>query len=81
MNRKIRLIWDFYGDTAEGTAKHHVVHLEEFMERSKLPFYNQGISTEGELHALAYITVDEKDIIPLRDALKPNRAFVEKLEG
>ncbi len=79
MNRKIRLLWDFYGETAEGTAKHHLVHLEQFMERSKLPFFNQGISSEAELHALAFLTVNETDVIPLRDALKPNRAFVEKV--
>lgn len=80
MNRKIRLVWDFYGDLAEGTAKHHLIHLEEFMKRETLAFYNQGISTEAELHALAFITVDEKDVIPLRDTLKPNRAFVEKMD-
>lgn len=78
MNRKIRLIWDFYGETAEGTAKHHVIHLEEFMQREKCTYYNQGIDTKADLHALAYITVDEKDVTMLRDALKPNRAFVEK---
>ena len=50
------------------------------MKRETLPFYNQGISTEAELHALAFITVDEKDVIPLRDTLKPNRAFVEKMD-
>lgn len=80
MNRKIRLIWDFYGDTAEGTAKHHLIHLGEFMQRSSMPIYNEGISTEAELHALAFITVDEKDVISLRDALKPGRAYVEKMD-
>ncbi len=78
MNRKIRLVWDFYGETAEGTAQHHVVHLKEFMEREKLDYFNEGIDSNVELHCLAYMTVSEKDVKILRDALRPNRAFVEK---
>jgi hypothetical protein len=78
VNRKIRLIWDFYGETAEGTAKHHVIHLEEFMEREKLTYFNRGTDSKGDLHAFAYMTVAEEDVKILRDALRPNRAFVEK---
>jgi hypothetical protein len=78
VNRKIRLIWDFYGESAEGTAKHHVIHLKEFMEREKLNFFSEGTSSNAELHSFAYMTVQEKDVTIIRDALLPNRAFVEK---
>ncbi|MDA7803094.1 hypothetical protein N8987_00775 [Crocinitomix sp.] len=78
MNRKIRLIWDFYGESAEGTAKHHVIHLKEFMEKENLSFFNEGIDSKGELHALAYITIEEENVKAVRDALKPHRAFVQK---
>lgn len=78
MNRKIRLIWDFHGESAEGTAKHHVIHLKEFMAKEELAYFNEGIGSNGELHALAYITVQEENIKEIRDALKPHRAFVEK---
>ncbi len=77
MNRKIRLVWDFYGETSDGTAKHHVIHLEEFMLRESLTYFNQGTSSNQELHTQAFITIEEKDVKILRDALKPNRAFVE----
>jgi len=80
MNRKIRLVWDFYGEPAQGTADHHVVHLEQFMMRENLPFFNKGTQPTGPDHVMAFITVSEKDIPVLRDALKPNRAFVEKIE-
>jgi hypothetical protein len=80
VNRKIRLIWDFYGDTAPETAKHHLKHLGEFMERSNLPIYNQGTASETELHCLAFITVDEDQVKNLRDTLRPKRAFVEKMD-
>lgn len=78
MSRRIRLIWDFYGEPSEGTAKHHVIHLEEFMEREKLPYFGQGIETDGPFHCIAYLTVSEDDVRVLRDTLRPNRAFVEK---
>jgi hypothetical protein len=78
VNRKIRLIWDFYGETAEGTAQHHVIHLKEFMEREKLEFFNEGTVSKADLHSSAYMTVQEKDVKIIRDALRPNRAFVEK---
>jgi hypothetical protein len=78
VNRKIRLIWDFYGESAEGTAKHHVIHLKEFMEREKLDFFSEGTNSNAELHSSAYMTVQEKDVTIIRDALRPNRAFVEK---
>ncbi|NOQ73680.1 MAG: hypothetical protein GQ574_16860 [Crocinitomix sp.] len=78
MTRKIRLIWDFYGERAEGTALHHVIHLKEFMEREKLDFFNEGTDYKADQHSFAYMTVQEKDVKIIRDALRPNRAFVEK---
>lgn len=80
MNRKIRLIWDFYGETADGTAKHHIIHLEEFMGREKLTYFNKGTDSNADLHAFAYMTIAEKDVKILRDALRPNRAFIDKAE-
>lgn len=81
MSRYIRLVWDFFGETADGTAKHHLIHLEEFMTKEKIEYFNQGVDSKGELHALAFITVQETDVKILRDALKPHRAFVEKLKS
>lgn len=78
MNRNIILVWDFYGETAEGTAKHHVIHLKEFMEKEGLNYSNEGIDSKGELHAMAMITIEENNVPIVRDALKPHRAFVEK---
>ena len=78
MNRKIRLIWDFYGETATGTAEHHIIHLDEFMLREDISYFHRGVESAGDLHAQAYMTVDEKDVKVLRDSLRPNRAFIEK---
>ena len=76
MNRKIKIIWDFYGDRAEKTALHHEVHLREFMERNSLEMLASGVSSAADFHFMAYVTVQEKDVKVVRDALKPHRAFV-----
>lgn len=78
MNRQIKLVWDFYGHDAEGTAKHHVVHLKQFMAKENMSYAQTGIVSNEDLHCSAFMTVNENDVIPLRDALRPNRAFVEK---
>jgi hypothetical protein len=76
VNRKIKLVWDFFGQTSEGTAKHHVIHLSEFMEKNQLNLLDSGIRSMEEFHHLAFITVNEADVKIIRDALKPHRAFV-----
>lgn len=76
MNQKIKLIWDFHGSDAKGTAEHHVIHLKQFMAKENISFHDTDVHSTVEFHQMACITVDEKDVITLRDALKPHRAFV-----
>jgi hypothetical protein len=76
VNRKIKLIWDFYGEKAEKTADHHVIHLREFMVKHKLELLDSGIASAADFHFMAFLTVQEKDVITVRDAVKPQRAFV-----
>lgn len=76
MNRKIKLIWDFYGDKAEKTAMHHEIHLKEFMEKNQMERLDSGTDSAADFHFFAYLTIPEKDVKIVRDALKPHRAFV-----
>ena len=76
MNRKIKLIWEFSGPDAEQTAKHHKIHLEEFDVREKLEFSISGTAYLNHVTWLAYLIVLEKDVIVIRDALKPERAEI-----
>ncbi len=73
MDRKIKLIWDFKGPAGLNTAKHHCIHLKEFAEIEKLLFYEIDFTELSEMHSIAFITVDEKDMKTYRDALKPHR--------
>jgi hypothetical protein len=76
MSRKIKLIWDFRGQEAENTAKHHEIHLIEYINSSKIPAYQTGNETFGELYSIAFVVVDEENMLLVRDALKPHRAEV-----
>ena len=73
MNKEIKLIWDFRGAEAHAIASHHAVHLKEYaaqnLEKPK-PIGSESITP---MHSIAFIIVDEPDMIAVRDALKPHR--------
>lgn len=73
MSRKIKLIWDFRGPDALEIAKHHTIHLKEFAATEKLSYYEADAKELNAMLSYAFITVDEKDMIPYRDALQPHR--------
>jgi hypothetical protein len=73
MGRKIKLIWDFFGDDAKPIAEHHVIHLKEFAENNNIPFFESQVESINENQNIAFITVDESNMITVRDALKPHR--------
>ena len=73
MSRKIKLIWDFRGEVATKTAEHHDIHLKEYLEKEKIVLEKTGFKTINEMHAIAFIVVEEKDMIAFRDVLKPHR--------
>ena len=76
MNRKIKLIWDFRGPAAGKTAEHHEIHLKEFIAIEKLDLNITGFQHMNEMYSLAYMVVEESNMIAMRDALKPHRAEV-----
>jgi len=73
MQRKIKLIWDFRGEAATKTAEHHEIHLKEYLEKQELTQEKTGFEIINEMHAIAFIIVQEKDMLFFRDALKPHR--------
>ncbi|GAB1308813.1 hypothetical protein KH5_14960 [Urechidicola sp. KH5] len=76
MSRKIKLIWDFRGPAGLKTAEHHAIHLKEFAQIEKLHFYQVNSVEISDMHAIAFITVDETDMKTFRDALKPHRGVL-----
>ncbi|WP_179006350.1 hypothetical protein [Winogradskyella forsetii] len=74
--RKLKLIWDFKGPTGQKTAEHHLIHLKEYIVNNKLDVTITGIETLNDMHSLAYLVVDESEMKPIREALKPHRGQV-----
>ncbi len=74
--RKLKLIWDFRGPEASTTAKHHEIHLKEYIEIKNINAITTGIEILNDMHAIAFLVVNESDMKPIRDALKPHRGQV-----
>ena len=73
MSKKIKLIWDFRGQAAAKTAEHHEIHLKEYIIAENYNLNNTGFEIINDMYAIAYIVVEEKDMIQFRDILKPHR--------
>ena len=73
MSKKIKLIWDFRGQTSEKTAQHHEIHLKEYIIAEKLLMNITGFNFINEMHAIAFMVVINEEMIAVRDSLKPHR--------
>ncbi|WP_425077812.1 hypothetical protein [Psychroserpens sp. S379A] len=71
--RKLKLIWDFRGPNALKTAEHHTIHLKEYIAIQKLNIDIADFNAISDMHAIAFMIVDEDIMKPIRDALKPHR--------
>ncbi len=74
--RQLKLIWDFRGPEALRIAEHHHIHLKEYVTIERLDITITGFESLSEFHAIAYLVVDESEMKPIRDALKPHRGQV-----
>lgn len=73
MSKKIKLIWDFRGPSAEQTAKHHVIHLKDYIAIEKISLNITDIEVVSEFSASAYMVIEESDMTKIKTALKPHR--------
>jgi hypothetical protein len=76
MSRQIKLIWDFRGPVAAKIAEHHEIHLKEYIQTEKITLNISGFEIINDMHAIAYMVVEEANMIVVRDALKPHRGEI-----
>lgn len=74
--RKLKLIWDFRGPDSNKIAAHHEIHLKEYIHLEHLNITITGIEKLSDIHTIAFLVVDEDQMKPIRDALKPHRGQV-----
>lgn len=71
--RTLKLIWDFYGPHALKTAQHHEIHLKEYVSLKKVSTQITGFESLSDHHCIAFLVVNDNEMKPIRDALKPHR--------
>ena len=74
--RKIKFIWDFRGPHARRTAEHHEIHLKDYIKIENLDIHITGVDNLSDIHTIAFLVVNEDQMKPIRDTLKPNRGQV-----
>ncbi len=74
--RRLKLIWDFRGPDASKTAEHHEIHLKEYAIREDLQDYKTAYEDLNKMYSIAFIIVYERDMISIRDALRPHKGEV-----
>jgi hypothetical protein len=74
--RKLKLIWDFHGPDAHKIAEHHEIHLKQYIALEKFEITLTGVETLTDMHAIAFLVVNENNMKPIRDALKPHRGQI-----
>ncbi|GAA4901145.1 hypothetical protein GCM10023311_28530 [Flaviramulus aquimarinus] len=74
--RKLKLIWDFRGPDAYKIAQHHEIHLKEYIASERLSITITGVESLNNIHTIAFLVVDESQMKPIRDTLKPHRGQV-----
>ena len=74
--RKLKLIWNFRGPDAFKIAEHHVLHLKEYIAIQQTDLDITDFEQVSDLHAIAFMVVNETEMKPIRDALKPHRGQV-----
>ncbi|MEO9892284.1 hypothetical protein [Aurantibacter sp.] len=57
-------------------AEHHDIHLKEYIAAEKIELNITGIQQVNDMHSIAYMVVNEIDMITVRDALKPHRGEI-----
>lgn len=72
--KKIKLIWDFRGPSGQKTAEHHEHHVEEFLQAKNLKAEQTGVETLNAMHSICFLIVEEANLEPIRNALRPHRA-------
>lgn len=74
--RKLKLIWDFRGPDASKIAEHHEIHLKDYIQLENLNINITGVENLSDIHSIAFLVVNEAEMKPIRDALKPHRGQV-----
>ena len=78
MTQYCRVFWDYYGPSAEATARHFAHHLEDLIQRDSLAdtVLQCDIEIYHDTHAAAYCDATYETGKKLAQALKSKRSIL-----
>ncbi|MAU75821.1 MAG: hypothetical protein CL831_02980 [Crocinitomicaceae bacterium] len=76
MKNKIKLIWKFSGPDADHIAKHHLVHLKEYIEKENIEIFTTGYERLNENIAISFVIISEGLLEKIKNDLKPHEGFI-----
>lgn len=76
MERKIKLVWEFYGVDALKTADHHLIHLSQYIQREDIDIIDKGVELINEFSAISFIIIYNSFAVKLRSDLKPKKGLL-----
>jgi len=77
MGRKIKFIWDFFGEDALPTAEHHAKHLQTYFSANTLEYNSVGAEALSSMKSMAFVVASENKVELIKRDLKPHRATIE----
>ena len=80
MNKKIKMVWQFSGMDALKTADHHLIHLNEYIQREGIDVIDRGTVLVNDFSAISFVIVDNSFVQKLRIDLKPHKGFLVEYE-
>ena len=72
-----RFLWDFFGPRAEGTARHFLIHLHEFLKKNDCPEMVTGLRSEAAGHQAVFCVPPPELELAIERSLRPRRILEE----
>ena len=74
-NIVIRVIWDYYGPSAQPTAEHFQRHLESFLTENDCGEFTASMEVVTPMHAATYADIQPEFLDAVGSALRPHRVY------
>ena len=71
----LKFVWEFFGSDSEQLAKHHLIHLEEFLHKEEIIFSKIGVTKESLNFSYSFVVLSSSYLEIIKLSLKPHKAF------
>lgn len=72
-----KLLWDFFGPRADGTAAHFLIHLQQFLSTHGVTGCSTGLESSGQGHRAVYCLTPTESVDAVVRSLRPQRVAAE----